>query len=61
LRFARVPAPLGMTDTAFAVPTDKLKRVAQPKMEPSYDYAEKCAFQGGGEGLTAATRGLPEM
>jgi CubicO group peptidase (beta-lactamase class C family) len=50
---ARVLVPLGMTDTAFAVPTDKLKRVVQPKMEPFYDYAETRAFQGGGEGLTA--------
>jgi CubicO group peptidase (beta-lactamase class C family) len=50
---ARVLAPLGMVDTAFAVPTDKLKRVVQPKMEPFYDYAEKRAFEGGGEGLTA--------
>ena len=58
---ARVLAPLGMTDTAFGVPTDKLKRAVQPKMEPFYDYAEKRAFQGGGEGLTAHPRGLPEI
>src|SRR5262249_26656480 len=49
----RVLAPLGMADTAFAVPTDKLKRVVQPKMEPFYDYAVKRTFEGGGEGLTA--------
>lgn len=47
----RILAPLGMTDTAFAVPADKLGRVVQPKMEPFYDYAQKRAFEGGGEGL----------
>jgi CubicO group peptidase (beta-lactamase class C family) len=48
---ARILAPLGMTDTAFAVPADKLGRVVQPRMEPYYDYSQKRAFEGGGEGL----------
>lgn len=47
----RILAPLGMTDTAFTVPTEKLSRVVQPKMEPFYDYAQKRTFEGGGEGL----------
>jgi CubicO group peptidase (beta-lactamase class C family) len=50
---ARIFAPLGMTDTAFHVPSEKLKRVAQPRMEPFFDVAQKFAFEGGGEGLTA--------
>ena len=50
---ARVLGPLGMTDTAFAVPAGKLARAVQPKMAPFYDMAQKVAFEGGGEGLAS--------
>jgi CubicO group peptidase (beta-lactamase class C family) len=54
----RIFGPLGMTDTYFNVPADKLDRVAQPGPDPITgetakltDVSQKRIFLGGGEGL----------
>jgi CubicO group peptidase (beta-lactamase class C family) len=56
----RVLTPLGMTDTGFFVPSDKLNRAAQPwqmpeapPMTPRFDVAQKPKFESGGGGLTS--------
>ncbi|MFI4999616.1 MAG: serine hydrolase domain-containing protein, partial [Reyranellales bacterium] len=57
----RVLKPLGMADTGFWVPHDKVARIAQPwqvpvssrKMTPRFDPAEKPKFESGGGGLTS--------
>ena len=56
----RVLTPLGMSDTAFYVPADKLSRVAQlwqspegPPMTPRFDVAQKPRYESGGGGLTS--------
>jgi CubicO group peptidase (beta-lactamase class C family) len=56
----RIFQPLGMSDTAFYVSTDKLARAAQPWQRPSgppmtrrFDVAQKPRFESGGGGLTA--------
>jgi CubicO group peptidase (beta-lactamase class C family) len=55
---ARVIRPLGMVDTSFHLPPDKVPRAAQawqrpggPTMVRFFDVAQKPAFEGGGEGL----------
>jgi CubicO group peptidase (beta-lactamase class C family) len=55
---ARILRPLGMVDTSFQVPQDKLKRAAQawqrpggPPLPQFIDVAQKPVFEGGGEGL----------
>ena len=54
----RIFQPLGMTDTFFNVPPDKLDRVAQPGPDPDThetakltDVTKTRTFLGGGEGL----------
>ena len=54
----RIFKPLGMTDTFFNVPADKLDRVAQPGPDPDSgetakltDVTQPRIFLGGGEGL----------
>ncbi|MGI4808423.1 MAG: serine hydrolase domain-containing protein [Janthinobacterium lividum] len=54
----RIFGPLGMTDTFFNVPPEKLDRVAQPGPDPDSgetakltDVTKKRIFLGGGEGL----------
>ena len=54
----RIFGPLGMTDTFFNVPPEKLDRVAQPGPDPDTgetakltDVTKKRIFLGGGEGL----------
>jgi CubicO group peptidase (beta-lactamase class C family) len=54
----RIFKPLGMVDTFFNVPADKLKRVAQPGPDPDTgetaqltDVSQPRIFLGGGEGL----------
>ncbi len=54
----RIFKPLGMTDTFFNVPQDKVARVAQPGPDPDTketarltDIAQPRIFLGGGEGL----------
>ena len=54
----RIFRPLGMTDTFFNVPKDKLDRVAQPGPDPDThetavltDVTQPRIFLGGGEGL----------
>jgi CubicO group peptidase (beta-lactamase class C family) len=54
----RIFKPLGMTDTFFNVPADKLDRVAQPGPDPDTgetakltDVTQPRIFLGGGEGL----------
>jgi CubicO group peptidase (beta-lactamase class C family) len=56
----RILTPLGMTDTGFFVPADKLNRAAQPwqvpeaaPMTPRFDVAQKPRFESGGGGLTS--------
>ena len=56
----RIFAPLGMTDTGFYVPAEKLSRAAQPwqvpeapPMTPRFDVAQKPRFESGGAGLTS--------
>jgi CubicO group peptidase (beta-lactamase class C family) len=56
----RIFAPLGMTDTGFFVPGEKLSRAAQPwqvpeapPMTPRFDVAQKPRFESGGGGLTS--------
>jgi CubicO group peptidase (beta-lactamase class C family) len=57
---ARVLTPLGMSDTAFYVPANKLSRAAQPwqnperpPMTPRFDVAQKPRYESGGGGLTS--------
>jgi CubicO group peptidase (beta-lactamase class C family) len=54
----RIFRPLGMTDTAFYVPAEKLSRAAQPwqrpggpPMTPRFDVAIDAKYQSGGGGL----------
>jgi len=54
--------PLGMVDTAFVVPPEKLGRAAQPAvshkdrpMTPRFDVGAKAAFESGGGGLVGST------
>ena len=56
----RIFRPLGMQDTAFHVPTDKLDRAAQPwaqpggpPMTPRFEVAMAPTFQSGGGGLVS--------
>jgi CubicO group peptidase (beta-lactamase class C family) len=56
----RILTPLGMSDTGFFVPSDKLARAAQPwqipeapPMTPRFDVAQKPRFESGGGGLTS--------
>jgi CubicO group peptidase (beta-lactamase class C family) len=56
----RIFAPIGMTDTGFSVPADRLGRAAQPwqmpeapPMTPRFDVAQKPRFESGGGGLTS--------
>lgn len=55
----RIFKPLGMIDTAFWVPTEKMARAAQawqrpggPPMTPRFDVSQKPMFESGGGGLT---------
>ena len=59
---ARVFQPLGMADTGFQVPADKLARVAQPgprpggrPMTPRFKVDDGAKFESGGGGLTGTT------
>ncbi len=54
----RIFKPLGMTDTAFYVPAEKLSRAAQPwqrpggpPMTPRFDVAVQAKYESGGGGL----------
>ena len=54
--------PLGMVDTAFVVPQEKLTRAAQPAISrkdqpptPRFDVGVKAAFESGGGGLVGST------
>ena len=54
----RIFRPLGMTDTAFHVPADKLARAAQPWQRPGgppptprFDVAVQAKYESGGGGL----------
>ena len=54
----RIFKPLGMTDTAFYIPADKLSRAAQPwqrpggpPMTPRFDVAVQPRYESGGGGL----------
>lgn len=55
----RLIKPLGMVDTAFFVPPEKLHRAAQPWHRPGipptprFDVAQKPAFESGGGGLVS--------
>jgi CubicO group peptidase (beta-lactamase class C family) len=56
----RIFTPLGMADTGFFVPGEKLPRAAQPwqvpeapPMTPRFDVAQKPRFESGGGGLTS--------
>ena len=56
----RILGPLGMSDTGFSVPANKLARAAQPwqnpegpPMTPRFDVAQKPRFESGGGGLTS--------
>ncbi len=55
----RLIRPLGMVDTGFFVPADKLHRAAQPWPRPGvaptprFDVAQKPAFESGGGGLVS--------
>lgn len=56
----RILTPLGMADTGFFVPSDKLNRAAQPwqmpeapPMTPRFDVGQKPRFESGGGGLTS--------
>jgi CubicO group peptidase (beta-lactamase class C family) len=50
---ARIFKPLGMTDTAFYVPAEKLARLAEPFAggSPMLDVTKKPAYLAGGQGL----------
>ncbi len=54
----RIFKPLGMTDTAFFIPADKLSRAAQPWQRPGgppptprFDVAVQAKYESGGGGL----------
>lgn len=54
--------PLGMVDTAFVLPAEKLDRAAQPAashkdrpMTPRFDVGVKAAYESGGGGLIGST------
>jgi CubicO group peptidase (beta-lactamase class C family) len=54
----RIFRPLGMTDTAFYIPADKLSRAAQPWQRPGgapptprFDVAVQAKYESGGGGL----------
>ncbi|MBM3623167.1 MAG: beta-lactamase family protein [Alphaproteobacteria bacterium] len=54
--------PLGMVDTAFVLPPEKVDRAAQPSishkdrpMTPRFDVGVKAAFESGGGGLVGST------
>ena len=56
----RIFRPLGMVDTAFYSPAEKLSRAAQPwqrpggpTMTPRFDVAQRPRFESGGGGLTS--------
>ena len=56
----RILRPLGMKDTAFWVPPEKLSRAAQPFQRPGgppmtlrFDIATKARYESGGGGLTS--------
>jgi len=56
----RIFTPLGMADTGFSVPAEKLSRAAQPwqapeglPITPRFDVAQKPRFESGGGGLTS--------
>jgi CubicO group peptidase (beta-lactamase class C family) len=56
----RILRPLGMVDTAFYVPAEKLARAAQPWQRPDgppmtarFDVSQKPRFESGGGGLTS--------
>jgi CubicO group peptidase (beta-lactamase class C family) len=56
----RILNPLGMSDTGFFVPAEKLSRAAQPwqnpegpPMTPRFDVAQNPRFESGGGGLTS--------
>jgi CubicO group peptidase (beta-lactamase class C family) len=56
----RIFAPLGMADTGFFVPSEKLARAAQPSpipdgppMTPRFDVTQRPRFESGGGGLTS--------
>jgi CubicO group peptidase (beta-lactamase class C family) len=58
----RILQPLGMTDTAFQVTSDKLSRVAQPgprpngePMTPRFKVDDGAKYESGGGGLTSTT------
>ncbi len=58
----RVTGPLGMVDTAFWIPQDKMARAAQPMLRPNgpplrffFDVAERAKFQGGGGSMVGTT------
>ena len=58
----RIFRPLGMTDTAFWVPADKMSRAAQPwqrpdgpPMTPRFDVAVRARYESGGGGLVGST------
>jgi CubicO group peptidase (beta-lactamase class C family) len=56
---ARIFDPLGMVDTAFYVPPEKMDRAAQPwprpgaPPSPRFDVAQNPAFESGGGGLVS--------
>ena len=59
---ARVFQPLGMADTGFQVPADKLARAAQPgprpggqPMTPRFAVNDGAKYESGGGGLTSTT------
>lgn len=59
----RIFRPLGMTDTAFNLPPEKLGRVAQPSADPDTgqtaaltDLTVPRTYMGGGEGLLSTAR-----
>jgi CubicO group peptidase (beta-lactamase class C family) len=56
----RIIKPLGMSDSAFWVPAEKLNRMAEPQAEPpenkkpvGIDITKPPKFEGGGQGLVA--------
>ena len=58
----RITQPLGMKDTAFWVPQDKLNRAAQfwdrpggPAPATRFDVAERAKYQSGGGGMVGTT------
>ena len=56
----RVLRPLGMNDTGFWIPAEKMNRAAQPwqrpnapPMTPRFDVAERAKYQSGGGGMVS--------